>query len=60
MVSNSYSGKEIKIIAIIGLIAIILKLIGVLNLSWMIILAPFWLGIGSILLILLIIKILWK
>lgn len=52
---NSAAGGGLNILGVVEIVFIILKLLGIINWSWWIVLIPLWIDLGITLLIILVI-----
>lgn len=57
---NNNTGSSIGLLDVILVVNIILKLIGVINWSWWVVLWPLWVSIAIIIIFIIIVKIFWK
>ena len=57
--SNS-GGAGIGLLDLILVVNIVLKLVGVIQWSWWVVLWPLWVGLGIIAIFLIIVKFIWK
>lgn len=55
--NSSSSSGGIGLFSVLGLIFIVLKLTGVINWSWVWVLAPFWIGIALLILFVVVVAI---
>ena len=58
--NNSSNGGGISFGAVLGIVFIVLKLVGVINWSWLWVLSPIWISILLVILIYLVTWIWWK
>ena len=56
---NNNTGSSIGLLDVILVVNIILKLIGIINWSWWIVLWPLWASIAIIIIFIIIIKVFW-
>ena len=56
---NNNTGSSIGLLDVILVVNIILKLIGVINWSWWIVLWPLWVSIAIIIIFIIIVKVFW-
>lgn len=56
---NNNTGSNIGLLDIILVVNIILKLIGVINWSWWVVLWPLWVSIAIIIIFIIIVKVFW-
>lgn len=56
---NNNTGSSIGLLDVILVVNIILKLIGVINWSWWIVLWPLWASIAIIIIFIIIVKVFW-
>ena len=57
---NNNTGSSIGLLDVILVANIILKLIGVINWSWWVVLWPLWVSIAIIIIFIIIVKVFWK
>ena len=57
---NNNTGNSIGLLDVILVVNIILKLIGVINWSWWVVLWPLWVSIAIIIIFIIIVKVFWK
>lgn len=57
---NNNTGSSIGLLDVILVVNIILKLIGVINWSWWVVLWPLWVSIAIIIIFIIIVKVFWK
>ena len=56
---NNNTGSSIGLLDVILVVNIILKLIGVINWSWWVVLWPRWVSIAIIIIFIIIVKVFW-
>lgn len=56
---NNNTGSSIGLLDVILVVNIILKLIGVINWSWWVVLWPLWVSIAIIIIFIIIVKVFW-
>lgn len=57
---NNNTRSSIGLLDVILVVNIILKLIGVINWSWWVVLWPLWVSIAIIIIFIIIVKVFWK
>ena len=57
---NNNTGSSIGLLDVILVVNIILKLIGVINWSWWVVLWPLWVSIAIIIIFIIIVKVFWR
>lgn len=57
---NNNTGSSIGLLDIILVVNIILKLIGVINWSWWVVLWPLWVSIAILIIFIIIVKVFWR
>lgn len=57
---NNNTGSSIGLLDVILVVNIILKLIGVINWSWWVVLWPLWVSIAIIIIFIIIVKVFWE
>lgn len=57
---NNNTGSSIGLLDVILVVNIILKLVGVINWSWWVVLWPLWVSIAIIIIFIIIVKVFWK
>lgn len=56
---NKNTGSSLGLLDVILVVNIILKLIGIINWSWWVVLWPLWAGITIIIIFIIIVKVFW-
>lgn len=56
---NNNTGSSIGLLDVILVVNIVLKLIGVINWSWWVVLWPLWVSIAIIIIFIIIVKVFW-
>ena len=56
---NNNTGSSIGLLDVILVVNIVLKLIGVINWSWWVVLWPLWASIAIIIIFIIIVKVFW-
>lgn len=57
---NNNTGSSIGLLDVILVVNIVLKLIGVINWSWWVVLWPLWVSIAIIIIFIIIVKVFWR